>query len=259
MRGKFRSVIMVLTFPIGMAACSPASTPAATEPSDACLASTPDGCMGYDDRIDEIAPGTAGAWTTLFQYAPAVTKRTRAPNKNLVQYKVPVQKTDMYKQVSVEFDFYNNGWCTYEAHDQHGLMQLNRGDTWRSNLISWIPIYGQKKGVLIRSNIDNPAPGAGNLRTFKKYSQQEIAPGFWHHANYVYDAASRNITLTVTQQGGGKTFTMVAPIDPKAGSLLTTQYSFFTLTFGSDDMGANGPECGTEGWIFSDVVVKGRK
>lgn len=181
---------------------------------------------------------------TLFE-RPGVFHRPTVGNET-ERFDIAFPGNPRFKRILLEMDFTHGGWGTPSSNN-HGIVWLNRGDRWRSNLFGYINAFGPGRNELKLSL--NAGLPAGAIVT--ESAGVVLQPGTTYHVRYDYNTNTNRVTLTLSVGG-----TPVASLTefPTVNNINTVDNNWF-LVFGHE-RGAVGPEVPTYGWSYSNLRVQ---
>jgi hypothetical protein len=219
-----------------------AVNPATSEVSFA----TPESAMAIKAAAAKT-PRTAIAskGTIVFNAPGLLHKATKQNEKGVIR--VPVPQTLALRQMTIDWDVTTGPWSPKNPAGAHGLLWLYRGK-FRGNTVANVSYYGPKKDFLkVNQNIDLPQGANTNAS-----GSMKLVQGQTFHYSYVYDAASRAIVLTVSQNG--HVLKTVRLPGSAANNILTVPAAGLITEFGNYST-QGGPEVATWGWSYLNLRV----
>lgn len=190
----------------------------------------------------QVEPPVDGA--ILFE-RPGVFHRPTVGDESK-RFDIPFPGNPRFTRILLEMDFTHGGWGTPSSNN-HGIVWLNRGTRWRSNLFGYINVFGTGRNELKLSL--NAGLPAGAIVT--ESAGVVLQPGTTYHVRYDYNTATNRITLTLS--AGGTPVASLTEI-PTVNNINTTENNWF-LAFGHHS-GAVGPEVPTYGWTYANLRVQ---
>lgn len=144
---------------------------------------------------EKAAPGANNNKETVtFTQSGLFHSATKESPKKVLR--IPVPRSMRMERITAEFDFTAGPWNPRLRSGAHGLMWFHRGK-FRSNTIANVNALGpNKEMVKINQNLDIPAGSVTNAKAGMIFEQ-----GKTYHAVVLYDAFSKAVTLTVSQDG----------------------------------------------------------
>jgi len=208
-------------------------------PEDTAAPEDTDTVPGTKPFCDEI-PGAISWWTEdTFESNEVEPTRT---------YVIPSVQGDLYDRLIVDLDVTFAGWDAGDPSGTHGVFQLTRSETWRSNLYGYMTLFGPNTNkAKVISNIDLAAGEVTRLET----TGVTLAVGTTYHVHYTYDPGLGERRMLIT--AGEEIIVNIADTDVAAE--VTSMAPGYQLILGSDN-NANGPEVLTRDWVFDNVCVQ---
>ncbi|HXK39791.1 MAG TPA: hypothetical protein VJ837_03085 [Candidatus Paceibacterota bacterium] len=206
----------------------------------------PDGSAPGRDTIPPGPPGTPYVFTEdgVF-HAPTPGNET-----GIVRINLPEEGVS-YGRMTVTFDVINNGWGP-KSDGRHMLFQMSRVN--QNQTFGWLDLYGYANALGPNRNQATLSHGVGLSTTQKIKAQGAFGMqiGERHRVEYVYDAAGRIITLTITDSSGEQMSRVTS--FPNVSSI-NIGNKRFEILFGNP-ASENQSEPPSYGWQYSDLEVR---
>lgn len=208
-----------------------------------------------------VTPSASGASTLSGPNGPGpspdaiVFERTGQVHKAVIGQAtkvltIPVPQALQLKKVTIEWDVVPGPWTATKPDGNHNLIWLHRGK-YRSNTIANVNTFGPpRSGIKNTQNLDMVA---------KALTAKEVPlvfqEGVTYHLNYVYDADTNKINLTVTSGGA-----ILATLDMDGSALnkvISVPATGLFLQLGhTAEQAAGGIEFPSYGWTWSNLRVE---
>lgn len=176
---------------------------------------------------------------------PGVFHRPTVGNE-ASHFDIPMPGNPRFSRIVLDMDFTHGGW-NVPSSDNHGIVWLNRGNVWRSNLFGYINAFGPNRNEIKLSINAGLPPGA----IVTESAGYVLQPGTTYHLNYDFNTNTNRITLTLSVAG-----TPVVSLReiPTVNNINTVNENWFVV-FGHES-GAVGPEVPTYGWSYANLRVQ---
>ncbi|MHC4994834.1 MAG: hypothetical protein ACYTGQ_07225, partial [Planctomycetota bacterium] len=110
---------------------------------------------------------------------------------------IPVPTERGFDRLTVSLTVTVGPWNASEGKTNHAVFWLNRGERWSENVLGYVNVFGPTRPrVKMANNVDQPR--GVMLPTQADWT---VKPGHTYRFEYVYDAAAREIRLTVSEGG----------------------------------------------------------